>query len=281
MDKTRQLNQELENKIAERTAELRKLLSEQAQSAKLLVRRDLELTKANEKLHELDQRKSEFLSVAAHQLRTPLSAIKWTLNMILNGELGEISNDQKVFLMKSYESNDRMIMLIEDMLRADRIDAGKYDFKPVSTQVLDIIDNVLYEMLPDATKRQVKIEFHRPDVVIPRLNVDQEKMRAVFQNLLDNAIKYTRPGGAVLIDVRRFPDAVEFMVQDNGIGIPKEQQTLIFSRFFRARNAIKVETDGNGLGLFIVKSIIEMHGGKIWFESEENKGTAFYFTLKI
>ncbi len=274
----RKLNDELEVKVAERTAELKKLLSEQERSGKLLIRRDLELTRVNEKLRDLDQRKSEFLSVAAHQLRTPLSGIKWTLDMILNEELGHVSNEQKVFLMKSYESNDRMIRLVEDMLRADQIDAGKYDLKLVSTQVLDLIDNVLYEIMPSATKRQIKVEFRHSD--IPKLNIDQEKMRAVFENLIDNAVKYSRPGGVVLIDARRLPGAVEFIVKDDGIGIPEDQQALIFSRFFRARNSLKVETDGNGLGLFIVKSIIEMHGGKVWFESAENKGTTLYFTIK-
>ena len=274
------IQEELEAKVAERTAEFNKLLLEQDRSGKLLVRRDLELTRANEKLHDLDQRKSQFLSVAAHQLRTPLSGIKWTLNMILNGELGPISNDQKVFLMKSYESNDRMIALVEDMLHADRIDAGKYDLKLVSTQILDLIDNVLYEILPNATRKQVTIEFHHPEVVIPQLNVDQDKMRAVFQNLLDNAIKYSRPGGKISVNVRNLPDSVEFSITNDGIGIPEDQKALIFTRFFRARNALKVETDGNGLGLFIVKSIIEVHGGKIWFESAENGSTTFYFTLK-
>ncbi|MDO8483301.1 MAG: HAMP domain-containing sensor histidine kinase [bacterium] len=283
-EKTKELqevNTHLEEKVAERTREFQKLLVEQDQSARLLVRRDLELTRANDKLRELDDRKSEFLSVVAHQLRTPLSGIKWTLSMIMNGELGPISNDQKVFIMKSYESNDRMIELVESMLHADRIDSGKYDFKPTPTQIFDLIDNVLYEILPSALKRGVKIKFDRRDADIPQLNIDQEKMRAVFQNLFDNAVKYSRAGDTVSIDVTKVDDSVRVAVSDSGIGIPDDQKVQIFSRFFRAKNALKIETDGNGLGLFIVKSIIEMHGGKIWFESKENVGTTFYFTIKI
>lgn len=277
----RKVNDTLEQKVKERTEELRKLLAEQDRSAKLLVRRDLELTRANEKLRELDQRKSEFLSVVAHQLRTPLSGIKWTLSMIMNGELGPISNDQKVFIMKSYESNDRMIELVESMLHADRIDSGKYDLRLVPTQIFDLIDNVLYEILPAALKRNITIELNHRDAAMPQLNIDQEKMRAVFQNLLDNAVKYSKPGGKISVDVTETADSVKVAIHDEGVGIPTDQQALIFSRFFRARNALKVETDGNGLGLFIVKSIIEMHGGKIWFESKEDGGTTFYFTIKI
>ncbi len=282
-EKTRKLqevNSHLEEKVAERTAELQRLLTEQDRSARLLVRRDLELTRANDKLRELDLRKSEFLSVVAHQLRTPLSGIKWTLSMIMNGELGPVSNEQKVFIMKSYESNDRMIELVENMLHADRIDSGKYDLHLTRTQIFDLIDNVLYEILPAALKRDVKIEFNRREG-IPQLEIDQEKMRAVFQNLLDNAVKYSRPGGTVSIDITGGVESVQVAIRDNGVGIPDDQKALIFSRFFRARNALKIETDGNGLGLFIVKSIIEMHGGKIWFESKENEGTTFYFTIKI
>lgn len=277
----RKVNDVLEDKVAERTEELKKLLAVQEQSGKLLVRRDLELTRANDKLRELDERKSEFLSVVAHQLRTPLSGIKWTLSMIMNGELGSISNDQKVFIMKSYESNDRMIELVESMLHADRIDSGRSDLKLASTQILDLIDNILYEILPNALKKNVQVEFNHRDSDIPQLNIDQEKMRAVFQNLLDNAVKYCRSGGKVSVSVERDGESVRFIIKDTGIGIPSDQQSLIFSRFFRARNALKVETDGNGLGLFIVKSIIERHGGKIWFESRENEGTTFYFTIKI
>ncbi|MCR4311086.1 MAG: HAMP domain-containing histidine kinase [Candidatus Taylorbacteria bacterium] len=277
----RKVNSELEKKVAERTADLQKLLAEQQNSAKLLVRRDLELTRANEKLEELDDRKSEFLSIVAHQLRTPLSGIKWTLSMIANGELGAITDEQKVFLMKSYESNERMIKLVDDMLHADRIDSGKYHLNAVKTQLLDLIDNVLYEVLPLAQKKNVHIEFDRGGGDIPAVDVDQEKLRAVFQNLLDNAIKYSHENGVVLVSAKKDADHLTFKIQDHGIGIPEDQHEHIFSRFFRARNALKQETDGTGLGLFIVKNIVERHGGTVWFETKEGRGTAFYFTIKV
>ncbi len=277
----KKLNEVLEQKVQERTEELRNLLQEQNVSARLLVRRDLELTLANEKLRELDERKSEFLSVAAHQLRTPLSGIKWTLSMIIHGELGLLSNDQKVFLMKSYESNERMINIVEEMLHADRIDSGRYRLNLVSTNILDIVDNVLYEILPGAKKKNVGIQLNRDAKEFPKAMVDQEKIRAVFQNLLENAVKYSKEGGIVSVNVSLQDRAFTISVKDKGIGIPSDQQGDIFSRFFRARNALKMETSGTGLGLFIAKSIIEKHGGKIWYESTENEGSVFYFTILI
>lgn len=259
---------------------IQKLLASQDQSGKLLIRRDLELTRANEKLRELDERKSEFVSVVAHQLRTPLSGIKWTLNMLINGELGETTSEQKTYLMKTYESNERMIALVDDMLGADRVESGKFHYVFTEVQLLDLFDNVLYEILPQANRKNIKIQFTKRDPGTKKVIADPEKIRAVIQNLLENAIKYTNFGGQIGIGIEGEGENIKVAISDNGIGIPKEQQRNIFNRFFRATNALKVETDGSGLGLFIVKSIIEKHGGKIWFESTENVGSTFYFTLK-
>ncbi|MSU55630.1 MAG: HAMP domain-containing histidine kinase [Candidatus Taylorbacteria bacterium] len=276
-----ELNAELEEKVRNRTEDLQELLESQHKAGKLLVRRDLELSRVNEKLLELDQRKSEFLSVAAHQLRTPLSGIKWTLGMIVKGELGAITNDQKVFLMKSFESNERMIKLVNDMLDADRLESGREQSKLIKTQLLDLVDNVLCDIMPLALKRNIHVEFDRGDASLPLIMIDQEKMRAVLQNLLDNAVKYSREGGTVGISAKQEGNMLVFSIKDSGIGIPIDQQALVFTRFFRARNAQKVETDGTGLGLFIVKSIIEMHGGKVSFESKEGVGTKFLFSIKL
>lgn len=265
----------------EGVGKIKTLLEQQDMSGKLLIRRDLELTRANEKLRELDDRKSEFVAVVAHQLRTPLSGIKWTLDMVLQGEFGDLNNDQKAFLMKTYESNERMVRLVEDMLGADRVDSGKLHYSYVATQILDLFDNVLFEMYPLASKKHIKLEFINRNENIPKVDIDQAKMRAVIQNLLDNAIKYSKENSVVQIGIVEKGDRVEVMIKDQGIGIPEDQKKNIFTRFFRASNAFKLETDGTGLGLFIVKGIIEKHGGTIRFESEEGKGTAFYFTIKI
>ncbi|MDP3661650.1 MAG: HAMP domain-containing sensor histidine kinase [bacterium] len=259
-----------------------RLLAEQENAARLLVRRDLELTRANEQLHKLDEAKSGFIMVVAHQLRTPLSGIKWTLNLLINGDVGVVPTPQKTLLMKAYESNERMIGLVNDMLDADRIDSGKMRYAPAPIQLADVLDNVLFELLPQANAKEVVVRITPTKVEVPKVHADPEKMRAVFQNLLDNAIKYSRRNGT--IEVGMSPEgenAVRVWVIDTGIGIPNEQKQYIFERFFRARNAVKEETDGSGLGLFIVKNIVEKHGGRIWFKSIEGQGSTFYFTIPI
>jgi len=263
-------------------AEINKRLRSENEIIEQEVRyRTEELTKANAELKELDTRKSEFLSIAAHQLRTPLSGLKWALNMLIRGEIGPISDEQKVLLMKSYEGNERLIELVNDMLQANRIERGVLPLTTTRTQLLDLVDNVLYEVLPSALKANVSIRFDRRDETLPPLMVDPERMRAVFQNLLENAVRYSQPGGEVLISASRMGNGVQFTITDHGIGIPADEQSRIFSRFFRARNAKKMDPNGTGLGLYIVKNIIDMHSGKIWLESNENKGTTFYFSLGV
>lgn len=247
----------------------------------LLIRRDLELSRANERLKSLDEAKSEFVSVAAHQLRTPLSGVKWTMNMVLSGILGPLNTEQKSFLMKCYESNERMILLINDMLGADRVDSDKLKYHFVPTQISDLLDNVLFEMTSLIAKKKLQIAFVHKDRNLPQVNIDTEKMRAVLQNLLENTVKYTPDGGKIEMDFQVAGEFVQMSIKDSGIGIPEEDKKNIFKRFFRAKNAVKVETDGSGLGLFIAKGIVEKHGGKIWFESSLGQGTTFNFTIPI
>lgn len=247
----------------------------------MLIRRDLELTRANEKLHELDKAKSNFISIVAHQLRTPLSGVKWTLNMVLSDTLGKITTEQRSFLMKCYESNERMIVLINDMLGADRIDSDKMKYNFVPTQIFDLMDNVLFEMTSVIAKKKLQMSYLHKDRSLPQVLIDTEKMRAVVQNLLENAIKYTPDGGRIEIDFQAVDGFLQVSIKDSGIGIPEEDKKNIFNRFFRAKNAIKVETDGSGLGLYIAKGIVEKHGGKIWFDSKIGTGSAFYFTVPI
>lgn len=277
--------QEIADRAHDRTLEsnikeLEKVVTDLNNSTKLLIQRDLELTRANEKLRDLDKMKSEFVSLATHQLRTPLSGVRWSLSMLLNGEMGELTPEQKLYVMKTYESNNRMITLINDMLQADRVEGGTLKFKFTPTNLSYLFDNVLTELRPIAEKRKIKLNF---SIVsdIPPLMIDSENMRIVLQNLIDNAIKYSREGGEVKIDVTKTDTTVLMSVSDQGIGIPQENQANIFKRFFRAPNAVHTETDGSGLGLYIVESIIQRHRGTIRFESTENVGTTFYITLPI
>ncbi len=260
---------------------LESIAHEQEHAAQLLVRRDLELSRANEQLRNLDEVKSGFISVVAHQLRTPLSGIKWTLNLLQNGDLGPLSPEQKKFLVKAYESNDRMIGLVNDLLGADRIDSGKARYTLVPMNIAEAIESVLYEVAPQAQARELSVEFKKSTEPFPFVTGDPERIRAVLQNLLENAVKYSRPQGAIAVTlVSTDKEMALVSIKDNGIGIPKDEQEHIFSRFFRAKNAVKVETDGSGLGLYIAKAIIERHGGKIWFSTEE-RGTTFFFTLPL
>ena len=240
--------------------------------------RVLEKTKEVEQLKELDKRKSEFLSVMAHQLRTPLTGIKWALTMLLHTEPELLSDVQKKLLASCNEGNERMITIVNSMLQADRINMGTFELKPVETDFVALVESVIEEQQLTAMQREVTITL-TPDANIPKLMIDKDTMRFALQNLVNNAIKYSLPKGTISIHIRLTGSRVECSIADHGIGIPLDQQQYIFSRFYRAKNAIATEPNGNGLGLFIVKSIVEKQGGTIGFTSEENKGTTFYFLL--
>lgn len=260
------------NRLEELTVEFDK-------SAKLLVRRDLELSGANEKLTQLDKMKSEIISVVAHQLRTPLSAIKWTLKILLDEDAGAVTPEQRDLLSKGFESNERMIALINDMLAVDRLESGKIKYNFVPVQFEELVQDMIRSLLTLATQKNIRVEFSSPQVPLAKIKIDPDKMRDVLQNLIDNAIKYTKNEGVVTVGVAMEKEELHFWVKDNGIGIPDDEKEKIFSRFFRANNAIHTETDGSGLGLFIAQSVIKRHGGKLWFESELNIGTTFHVLL--
>jgi len=225
--------------------------------------------------------KTEFVSLTAHQLRTPLSAIKWTLRMMLDGDLGPITEEQRDYIEKTYQSNERMITLINDLLNVTRIEEGRYLYRPVLTDIESLVQFVINTLRDQIKKKEIKFEYKKPKKKLPKVMLDVEKMKLAIQNLLDNAIRYTRPEGRVTVSLRYVKKEIELSVKDTGIGIPKDQQERVFIKFFRGANAIRLETEGSGLGLFIVKNIIEAHGGKIWFESEENVGTTFHFTIPV
>lgn len=241
----------------------------------IVILHDITREKAVEKM------KTEFVSLAAHQLRTPLSAIKWTLKMLLDGDLGKISKEQQGFIQKTYQSNERMISLVNALLDVTRIEEGRYLYKPVFSQIEDIIQFVVNSSKERAQRKEIKVLFKKPEIKLPELKVDVEKIRLVIQNLLDNAIAYTPRKGEVTICLKRAKKKIEVQIQDTGVGIPAAQQKRVFTKFFRGSNVIKMETEGTGLGLFIAKNIVEAHRGKIWFESEEKKGTTFYFVLPL
>jgi len=229
----------------------------------------------------IERMKTEFVSLSAHQLRTPLSAIKWTLRMLLDGDLGEITEEQRNFVEKTYNSNERMISLINDLLNITRIEEGRYLYKTILTDIESVIESVISFYKEEIEKRKLKVEFKKPKEKLPEVMADIEKLKLAFQNIFDNAIRYNLVGGRVTVSLNYVKKKIEVTVEDTGVGIPKNQQDRVFTKFFRAANVMRMETEGTGLGLFIAKNIIEAHGGKIWFESEENKGSTFYFTLPV
>jgi len=227
----------------------------------------------------IEKLKTEFVSLSAHQLRTPLSAIKWTLKMLLDGDLGEITKEQKEYISKTYQSNERMIDLINDLLNVTRIEEGKYLSNPVLADFQEVVQLAISSSEDILKKKKIKFKFEKSEKDLPKVKIDIEKIGLVIQNLLTNAVLYTNTGGEIIISLKYSDNEIEFKISDSGIGIPKIQQKRVFTKFFRGSNAMKVDTGGTGLGLYISKNIIEAHNGKIWFESKEGNGTTFYFTL--
>ncbi|HQB18724.1 MAG TPA: ATP-binding protein [Candidatus Pacearchaeota archaeon] len=227
----------------------------------------------------IEKMKTEFISVAAHQLRTPLSTIKWTIRMILDGDVGEVSEEQRELLEQTYISNERMIRLINDLLDVSRIEEGRLLYNQEDTQIEDVLDSVIEASQEMLRNKNMVLEVNKKET--PKVKIDKEKIGVVIQNLLENAIKYTEQGGKIKITLDNDEKNVIFKIEDSGVGIPKSQQDRIFTKFFRAENVTRMETDGTGLGLYTTKNIVQAHKGQIWFESEENKGTTFYFTIPI
>lgn len=226
----------------------------------------------------VERMKTEFVSIAAHQLRTPLSAIKWTLRMVLDGDVGEISKEQKELLEKTYISNERMISLINDLLNVSRIEEGRFLYKQGSGKLEEAVKAVIDDSQELLKMRKMNLSVDIPEN-LPRVDIDKEKMELAVQNLLENAVKYTPEGGSIHISLEKHGTEIVFKIQDTGVGIPESEHERIFTKFFRGDNVIKMETEGSGLGLYTTRNIINAHRGKIWFESKEGKGTIFYFSL--
>lgn len=229
----------------------------------------------------IDRMKSEFISIAAHQLRTPLSAIKWIIKMVYDGDAGELNPEQKELLYKGYQSNERIIGLVNDLLNVSRIEEGKFGYNFTDSDLQDVLNMLVenYEKL--IAKNHLKFTINKPDK-LPKIYMDKERIGLVMQNLLENSIKYTPPLGHIEINIE-LPDnkMVKICIKDNGVGIPAKDQQKLFSKFFRAENVIRMETEGTGLGLFIAKNIINKHGGKIYVKSQEGMGTEIGFTMPL
>jgi signal transduction histidine kinase len=239
------------------------------------------LKESKERDETISAMKSEFITVAAHQLRTPLSAVKWTMKLILDGDVGAIPDEQRIVLAKGYEANERMIALVGDLLNVARIEEGKFGYVFAKEDIVVLVKKSVGEFMLKAAERELKLIFEQPEFDSLKITMDAGRIEMVLGNLIENAIKYSLPKGFVAVILKKEGDYVVISVSDTGVGIPKEAHYGMFHKFFRAPNVVRLQTEGSGLGIFMAKNIVERHGGKIWFTSEDNKGTTFTFTLPI
>jgi len=234
---------------------------------------------------EIDRMKNEFISISAHQLRTPLSAIKWTLKMLLHGDMGRINKEAMEYIKRVNEANDRMVALINDLLNVSRIEEGRFIYKKKQVLISNMVAKIVSSLSAITSKKRIKISFDLPKRSLPKIMIDAEKMRQAIQNIIDNAVRYSPNNSEIIIRMKQVEEEagkfIQIEVEDHGIGIAAKDQVHMFGKFYRGENAVRTQTEGSGLGLFIVKNVIEAHGGKIWFDSKMNEGTTFYIKLPI
>ncbi|MEO8105191.1 MAG: ATP-binding protein [Candidatus Saccharibacteria bacterium] len=228
---------------------------------------------------EIDRMKSEFISLASHQLRTPLSAIKTYTHMLADGYMGDVTPAQKKSLRTIISATNRMNELISTLLNITRIESGTIAIIPKNLHLEKAAEEVIKELNLAASEKSISLTLKKIGKVSTNVKTDNLIIKEVISNLISNAIKYTSDKGAVVVEVRGRLRDVLVSVADNGWGIPSTAHDQVFSKFFRATNILKRETTGTGLGLYLVRGLLERLGGTIWFESVEGKGTTFYFTL--
>lgn len=233
-----------------------------------------DMTKEN----EIDRMKSEFVSLASHQLKTPLTSIQWTSELLLDDNNEPLSDTQRKSVSDIHTTTQRLSKLVTDILSVSHMETGrKFILEPQPVDLVPLLREVIAEMSDVARKRGIQITTNGLPERFLR-NADMAKAKEVFLNLVGNAVKYSRPDGRIAVAVERVDGEDIVTVRDDGIGIPKEERGSIFNRFFRASN-VDAETEGTGLGLYIAKTIVERHGGRIWFTSDEGAGTTFYVAL--
>ncbi len=227
----------------------------------------------------LEKMRTDFLSLASHQLRTPLSGTKWLIETLLAGRKGPLTTEQKEYLDNIYTVNERMIKLVFDMLAVLRFESGVLAVERKSVAAGQVFSNIISTVGAAAASKHVKVTDLSAAKSLPTIEADQVLLNTILESLVSNAIEYSLPGGEVVLDVTALGDRVAFSVKDSGIGIPKDEQDKVFDRFYRASNAKKLKPGGSGLGLYLAALLAKALGGAITFESEEGKGSAFLLAI--
>jgi len=239
---------------------------------------DFIITRSFERMAEASRLKTEFISVVSHQLRSPLTNLKYTVEIVSEGNESPEKKREYFNILK--DNIERMVDLINNLIVVSRIESGGIYLKKQGVSLADIVKQVVMKFKPRAEAANVRIVLNI-EKNLPLVKGDRLWLEEVIENLVDNAIRYIKKNGLIKIRVRQVGRQVYFEIEDNGVGIPKEEQKYIFEKFFRSKNVLKYQTQGSGLGLYIAKQILRMLDGNIWFESKENRGSKFYVALPI
>ena len=239
-----------------------------------------ELRRSNEQLRGLDSAKDEFVSMASHQLRTPLTSVKGYISMVLEGDAGKITKMQRQLLREAFTSSERMVHLINDFLNVSRVQTGKFMIERRSVDLAKIAKQEVKSLQATAEARDLRLALDVPSRPVV-ISLDEGKIRQVIMNFIDNALYYSKPNTSIHVSLQVHPHDVRLTVTDTGIGVPAKQQAKLFTKFFRADNARTQRPDGTGVGLYLAKMVIDGHAGKIIFSSKEGQGSTFGFSLPL
>ena len=239
-----------------------------------------QLQETNQQLKEMDASKDEFISMASHQLRTPLTSMKGYVSLVLDGDFGPITDPQRAMLQQAYDSSQRMVYLISDLLNVSRLRTGKFIIINKVTDLARVVEDELAQLVQAAKARNVQYSFSKSDN-FPKLMLDEMKIRQVVMNFLDNALYYTPDGGTVKVALTADATSIRYTVTDTGMGVSKEDQKNLFTKFYRGQNARKMRPDGTGLGLYMARKVIAAQGGALLFNSIEGEGSMFGFSIPL